>query len=167
MTTGGDLADCRKGSKASEETKKKISEAGLKRNHRDRNNHQSKYVYQYDRVGKFIKRWDSTKQVQRELGYPNQRISEVCGKRSSLKTYKGFMWSYNDLGQYCESREGKYITRQILQLDNDSCKILNKFPSASEAARIVTGRRNSTSRILDCCRGKRKSAFKFKWKYSE
>lgn len=54
----------------------------------------NKNVYQYDLDGNFIKRWDSTMQAARELGFNQQHIGACC--RGIRKTHKGFKWSYQD-----------------------------------------------------------------------
>lgn len=52
----------------------------------------SKAVLQFDFQGKFIKRYESTMQAQRETGVCNARISESClGKR---KKGGGYIWRY-------------------------------------------------------------------------
>lgn len=53
---------------------------------------QSKRVYQYTIDGDFIKEWPSTKEVERELGFPNGYIGACC--RNKRKTAYGFVWRY-------------------------------------------------------------------------
>ena len=52
----------------------------------------SKPINQYDISGNFIKRWKSSMQVQRELGYSNGNINNCL--RGRLNTYKGCIWKY-------------------------------------------------------------------------
>ena len=55
-----------------------------------------KKVYQYDLNGNLIKEWISVNDAGRN-GYSYQKISMCClGKR---KTHKGFIWSYEKLGE--------------------------------------------------------------------
>jgi len=89
--------NARRGSKLEEWHKKRISEANLARNNKSGNNPQSKEVYQYNLQGDFVKKWNCTKDIERELGIPNQRISEVCSGK--VLTYHGCVWSYTFLGQ--------------------------------------------------------------------
>ncbi len=52
----------------------------------------SKRVLQYTLYGEFVKEWESTMEIFRQLGYKHNRISDAClGK---LKTYKGCVWKY-------------------------------------------------------------------------
>ena len=61
-------------------------------NYGTKNEKFSKKVYQYTLDGQFVKEWPSTMDCGRN-GYIQQAISSCClGK---LKTYKGFIWSYN------------------------------------------------------------------------
>ena len=52
----------------------------------------SKPVLQYTLDGKFIREWESTREIERQLGYSHFRISDCClGK---LPHYKGFRFMY-------------------------------------------------------------------------
>ena len=54
----------------------------------------SKRVEQYDLEGNFIRIWDCTMDIQRELGINNSYISSCClGKK---KTSHGYIWRYAD-----------------------------------------------------------------------
>ena len=53
----------------------------------------SKIVYQYDKNGQFIKKWDCLSDVQRELGFIVTNITAVC--RGKGFTLGGFRWSYS------------------------------------------------------------------------
>lgn len=55
----------------------------------------NKIVLQYDKQGKLIKRWNSTMDIQRELGYFNSRISANClGVKGIGKYSYGYLWRY-------------------------------------------------------------------------
>lgn len=56
------------------------------------NKKNSKPVYQYDLSGKFIKRWDSTRDCERG-GFLHTGVGACC--RNEYKQYKGYKWSYN------------------------------------------------------------------------
>ena len=53
----------------------------------------SKTVYQYDKSGNFIKKWDCISDIQRELGFVVTNITAVCKGRTF--TAGGFRWSYS------------------------------------------------------------------------
>lgn len=88
--------NARRGTKLEDWHKKRISETQLARNNRSDNNSQSKKVYQYNLQGNFVREWNCTKDIERELNIPNQRISEVCSGK--VLTYHGCVWSYKYLG---------------------------------------------------------------------
>lgn len=53
----------------------------------------SKKINQYDLNENFIKTWDSSKQIERELHFPHSHVNNVCkGKR---KTAYGYIWRYH------------------------------------------------------------------------
>ena len=54
----------------------------------------SKQVGQYTSEGKLIKIWQSTIDVQRQLGFDQGSISKVA--RGKLKTAYGYVWKYID-----------------------------------------------------------------------
>ena len=54
----------------------------------------SKRVLQLSLSGELIREWESTREIERQLGYSHFRISDCClGKR---KTYKGYIWKYKE-----------------------------------------------------------------------
>ena len=55
----------------------------------------SKKVYQYDINYNLLNIWDSTKEIERKLGYDSSQIASVC--RGNHKTAKGYIWSYKPL----------------------------------------------------------------------
>lgn len=55
-----------------------------------------KKVYQYDLNGNLIKEWVSTKECGRN-GYNQGHVAACC--RGKRKTHKGFIWSYEKLGE--------------------------------------------------------------------
>ena len=61
-------------------------------NHGTRNARMAKSVGQYTTNGKLIKIWQSTHEVERQLGFANQNISSVA--RGKLKTAYGYVWKY-------------------------------------------------------------------------
>ena len=68
------------GTKRSETTKKKISEAN------------SKQLYQYSTDEKLVRIWPNAKEVEKELGIKRSNISACCyGK---IKSAGGYIWSF-------------------------------------------------------------------------
>ena len=54
----------------------------------------SKKVYQYTIDNEFIKEWQSTQEIQRELNYPSPNISACC--MGKYKQSHGYIWRYAD-----------------------------------------------------------------------
>lgn len=51
-------------------------------------------VYQYDLNGNFIKKWNSTRDIEREINIDHRQISDNCRKKQ--KTCKGFIFKYKE-----------------------------------------------------------------------
>ena len=49
-------------------------------------------INQFSKDGAFIKRWDSARCVQNEIGFFESNINKCCNGK--IKSYKGFVWSY-------------------------------------------------------------------------
>ena len=56
------------------------------------------------------------------------------------------------------------IGKAVLQFSKDGV-FINEFISLSKAAEIVAGKKKYASNIMDCCKGKKKTAYGFVWKY--
>lgn len=56
-------------------------------------NFHAKKVYQYTKKsGEFVREWNSTREIERELGYSRGNISDCC--RGVIKSAYQFLWSY-------------------------------------------------------------------------
>lgn len=53
-----------------------------------------KPVYQYTLDGQFIRKWESLKQIERELGFRDTGISGCCNGKLHHKTAYGFIWTF-------------------------------------------------------------------------
>ena len=58
------------------------------------NNHLKKEILQFDKNHNFIKKWESTKRIEKELGISHSNISSCCKKRKHYNSAKGFIWEY-------------------------------------------------------------------------
>ena len=56
----------------------------------------SKPILQFSLDGKFIRKWDSGMQVQKDLGFDNSNITKCCKGRKNYKSVGGFIWGYAD-----------------------------------------------------------------------
>ena len=62
-----------------------------------------------------------------------------------------------------ETYEGRYIP--IIQLNKETGEEIEEFKSVSEACFAIGKNYKFVSTLTDVCRGKRKSAFGYKWKF--
>ncbi len=60
------------------------------------NNPFSKKVNQYDLKGNLIKKWDCIMDIERDMGLNHSSISACCRNKKRMKTYKGYIWKYNN-----------------------------------------------------------------------
>lgn len=75
-------------------------------NYGTRNKSTSKNINQYDMQGNFIKKWESIKEVERQLGINNAHICQCCKQNERYKTAGGYIWRYADYPHHkCESIE--------------------------------------------------------------
>ena len=54
----------------------------------------NKPVAQYDLYGNFLRFWDSTRQIERELNIDHRQISDCCNHKQSV--CHGFIWKYKE-----------------------------------------------------------------------
>lgn len=68
-----------------------------------------------------------------------------------------------------EKRRGKtpQNARSVIQIDKDTNEEINIFISATHAAKAVMGEESGCSNILNVCKGKRKTAYGYKWRFKE
>jgi len=152
ITLGGESGSGNRshlGQKASDDTRKKMSESG------------GEVVYQYSKDGRFVKKWNSQKEAADELRIKRGTIScAVCGR---IYSYKGFFWSKLPPEKWIKP-EPKHKEsgrkRQVYQYSSDG-KLINIWESVTEASRN-TGVGVSTIGIA--CNYKNK-ARSFLWSY--
>ena len=117
-----------------------------------------KLIYQYNLDGKLINTYNELQDAANAVNADKKSISAAClGK---IKTCKKYYWSYDLLDVYKPIIDNRL--KQVQQLD-DNESLLNTFLSISEASKS-TGINKSC--IAKCCRGERKSAGGYTWKYS-
>lgn len=129
-------------------------------------------VIQYSLNGNYIKTWESATDIERELGYNHSNISACCNGR--MKTYKGYIWKYESNNiEYIENIDGylkrktlkeiKKYHKKVAQYDL-SDNFIKLWDSALDANKYYAANEKSTH-IQACCRGDKKSAYGFIWKY--
>ena len=115
-------------------------------------------VYQFSIENILINEFNSLKEASEKTGIARSTICNCCNNKS--KTAGGYKWSYSkDIPQ--ELKESKGQKKQIAQYDlnNNLIKIYESITAANKETGI------SISNISEVCKGKRKTAGKFKWKY--
>lgn len=129
-------------------------------------------VIQFSLNGQYIRTWESATEIEKELGYNHSNISACCNGR--MKTYKGYIWKYKsnnieyieNIDDYLKRKTPKEIKRyhkKVVQYDlNDN--FIKLWDSALDANKHYAANEKSTC-VQACCRGDRKSAYGFIWKY--
>lgn len=131
-------------------------------------NPNSKKVLQYDLDGNFIKEWNSASEAERNLGYSIGNISGVCCGRG--QTALGYMWKYKESEEIplkIEASKSKGTTKKhtgVLQLDLDG-NLIKEWKTTVEACTKLNIKCKSA--ISEVCRGKRKTAAGYVWRYKE
>jgi hypothetical protein len=57
-------------------------------------NHLKKKINQYDKNMKYLKTWQSTKEIEKNLGIYHSNISNCCKKKKHHNTAGGYVWRY-------------------------------------------------------------------------
>ncbi len=152
------------GKHLSEETKIKLSDANKGKNI-GKNNSNARKISQYDLDGNIIKNWSSIVDASRELGLSKEGIYQCCSDcYTNCRTLGGFIWRYSEdelTKEYVELCNRKWNEKSVIQY-SISGEFICMFKNMTEAE-LKTG--VSHSHISRCCKGNRKTAGGFVWKY--
>ena len=156
------LREQRLGKKLSEETKRKVSLAGMYKT--------TKRIYVYDLNGNYLGEFDGIRRAMEYLGINENGSSIYCAigehSKNSFSRYAyGYLWSKTKRDKL-PPYQGKSVNRgfKVDQYTLDG-KFIRRYPSATKAAQYF-GYKNGRFWIKDCILGIRQEAFGFKWKYS-
>ena len=120
-----------------------------------------KKVFQYDLKGNFIKEWESSSEASRELNINALIIPRVC--RGKSKTAGGFIWKYEGDTNFSKNFEpNKTNSKKVFQYDLNG-NFIKEWRTITEASRELNIYDTSIGRV---CRGKKKTAGGFIWKYA-
>lgn len=106
----------------------------------------------YDLICSLWKQGLSCRDISQKLGYDGATI------RAALQ----------DNGISAEERHKRgalKISKQVSMLDLKTNKVLKTFPSITDSLTYLNKSADGASHISQVCRGKRKSAYGYKWKY--
>lgn len=149
------MSEANKGKHPTEETRKKLSEA-----HKGKN---AKKINQYTKEGDFVQSFNSLSDAEKLTGVNQANISScLTGK---YKSAGGYIWRYYDI-DCCHKLDYKYeritTAKKVNQYTMDG-DFIQSFDSITEAYKL-TGIKDYN--IINCCRGKQKSAGGFIWRYA-
>lgn len=119
-----------------------------------------KKVIQYDLNYNFIKMYDCIADAIRDNNLTQtSSISKCC--KGKIKHHKGFIWKYND-GSEFEKKAVTFNKKSVTQYDKNNNEIY--VYTSIRAASLKTG--ITDTNIIYCCKGRRKTAGGFIWKYT-
>lgn len=115
-----------------------------------------KPIYQFNLSGELISTFEDLESAANAVNAYSSSISHSC--LGDVNTCKGFYWSYSStFEEVCDCRK-----KCVDQFDLKS-NLINTFESISEASKASGINKSS---IAKCCRGERKKAGNFIWKFS-
>lgn len=121
----------------------------------DRGGGFKKTIYQYNLTGELKSTFQSLEEASKSSSISEESISHACvGDR---KTSNGFYWTYT----YTFDLKEDIRKKKVIQYDFEG-KTLNVFDSIAEASKATEINKSS---IAKCCRGERKKAGNFIWKF--
>lgn len=122
-----------------------------------------KSIFQYTPYGTFIKEYPSVKKAQENTG-----LKKISPSSEKKKTTGGFIWLLEKddgkalkIASTINHSRTTYKNIPVLQYSLDG-SFLRKYSSSGEAERQND---IASSKVGECCRGKRKTAGGFIWKY--
>lgn len=129
--------------------------------------HKKILVDQYSIQGKYITTFSSIAEAYKSLNLDNVKshshISECCNGK--LSTAHGYIWRYHGENIDTVKSDQRFKMCEVVDLEGN---VLGKYKSLKEAALSLNlDYKKCHSHIVSCCKGTRKSAYGYKWKYIE
>ena len=124
-------------------------------------------VCQFDLSGSLLNTFNSVREAEIAVGITgNGTIGQCCARKQGHKTAKGYLWLWEEdkdkINELVKSLDNGHREQKVAQLDKDG-NVIAIFNSAKEAAQSFG--RPKDSHIGDCCKGRRKTCFGYRWRY--
>ena len=120
-----------------------------------------KTVLQYDLLGNYVNKYNSTAEASKNTGI--NRFNIIGNLRGDQLSAGGYQWIYDgEEPPMCYNAQSTNRQREIAQFDLYG-NYIKTFSSAIDAAKAV-GLKQSTA-IIRCCKNKQETSAGFKWKY--
>ncbi|WP_437822841.1 NUMOD1 domain-containing DNA-binding protein [Tenacibaculum mesophilum] len=131
---------------------------GVRLLNEDRGGGIQKTVYRYNvKDGGLLAKYTSLEEASNSVNSTKQQISRACINKTQ---YKNHYWSYRLQVPFQPKKDNRL--KEVIQCCPYSGKTINIFKSIAEASRVTEVNKNS---IAKCCRGERKLAGDYFWKY--
>lgn len=128
----------------------------------------SKKTLQYNLNGKFVKEWESQKEIERVLGFKQSNISNACLITPSHQQY-GYLWYIKECIDF-SLNVNKYKNSHIKSIYqyNESLELVKFWEGgACEIAEFYNMNNSQKRRINSCCTTKYNKFNGFVWSYNE
>lgn len=157
------MSEAKKGKHHSEEAKRKMSE--IRKNMSDETKRKMsksrmKEVYQFDRNGQLLNKYNSILEASTKTNISDCLISSCCTKNA--KTAGGYIWSHNNFvdsnSLIWHNSSNKLAVCQYTK----SGEFISTYNSIHEASSIT---KNSISSIAACCKNEQRTSGGYIWRY--
>lgn len=127
----------------------------------------SKPVCQYTLDGEFLNEYPSVIEAERQTKVSDSQISKCCRMTHKYKSAGGYLWCFkgdeHKIKEIVQRNKNKGRKKAVLQYTLD-----NKFVAEYESVICAEKMTNIKHiNIIKCCKGERKKAGGFIWKYKE
>lgn len=121
-------------------------------------NERKRIVYQFDKLGNLINKFDSISDASKSSGALVSVIQSCCSGR--VNSAGGYIWSYNGI---LANKYKRADSRSVVQYDLEM-NYIGEYDTIANAARSTNSRPNC---IQMCCVGKYKNSNGFVWRYKD
>lgn len=141
----------------------------LRKNGKRQGKINGKSIIQLSLGGQFIRKWESAREINRELGVDYRNISDAC--RGRIKTSIGYIWLFEEDFEKLNSGEINMLIKKVnknnipkkrvvqISLNGEHIKTWDSILDAQQNLKI--------SHISSVCSGKRNKAGGYKWMYED